>query len=171
MLKIPTLKTHRLTMSPISMAHSLGMFELWADDYVCKYSGKVEDYEGHLIETPVKSYLQSDLIIDFWQKAILDEWGFRWAVLLEGQFVGIVGFNSLKGAYEIAYHLLPQYWGKGIMTEASLKAIEWAKSDGCQEIEAFIEPKNVGSFAVAQRLNMLSTDEYSDGAQRWIISL
>ena len=41
-------------MSPISMAHSSGMYELWADDYVCKYSGKVEDYEGHLIETPVK---------------------------------------------------------------------------------------------------------------------
>lgn len=146
------------------------MFALWADADVCKYSGVVTDKGGNIIPTPVQNSDQSDLIIDFWLQAIKDGWGFRWAVLLEDSFTGTLGFNSLTDYYEIAFHLHPDYWGKGIMSEASKVAVEWAKDNGAAGIEAFIEPENTASSALAQRLNMKATDEYSEGAQRYVVS-
>lgn len=78
-LQIPILKTHRLSMEPISFSYSQEMFELWSDAEVCKFSGAVKD--------------------------------------------------SLENCSEIAFHLLPKHWGKGIMTEASQAAIEWRRSN------------------------------------------
>ncbi len=169
-IEIPILKTERLTLEPISKEHSEGMFALWADADVCKCSGVVTDTNGNIIPTPVQKSTQSDLIIDFWLNAIKDGWGFRWAVLLENGFTGTLGFNSITDYYEIAFHLHPDYWGKGIMSEASEVAVKWASNNGATGIEAFIEPENIASQALAQRLNMEATDEYSEGAQRYILS-
>lgn len=169
-MEVSILTTKRLKLEPLSIQHSAGMFALWSDVSVCEYSGTVSDSEGHVIEMPATSSVQSDLIIDFWLKAINEGWGFRWAVILmepEEIFVGTIGFNSLSNPYEMAFHLLPAYWGKGIMTEASEIAMDWAKRQGASEIEAFIAPENMKSIALAARLDMDATDEYSDGAQRY----
>lgn len=156
------------------MEHSQGMFDLWSDADVCKFSGTVTDHDRNVIEMPAATPVQSDLIIEFWLMAATDGWGFRWAVLLpdsEDAFAGTVGFNSITDCSEIAYHLLPRHWGKGIMTEASEAAIQWQRSNGASEIEAFIEPGNTPSIALARRLGMAATDTFSDGAQRYRMSL
>lgn len=165
-----TLMTSRLTLEPLSFAHSHGMFQLWSDADVCKYVGPVKDYAGAPIHMPVTTSANSDRIIDFWLKAADEGWGFRWAVLTrdpDPAFAGIVGFNALKPCAEIAYHLSPAYWGRGIMTEASKAAVDWARDHGVTEIEAFIEPENTASIALAKRLGLRATDDYSDGAQRY----
>ena len=46
------------------------------------------------------------------------------------EFTGTVGFNSLSECSKIAFHLLPKYWGRGIMSEASIAAIEWRRIQG-----------------------------------------
>ena len=166
---ISAIETNRLRLEPLSMQHSQGMFHLWSNSEVTWYSGIVKDYDGIVIEMPVRNKQDSNLIIDFWIKAAEEGWGFRWAVILKSEnvFTGTVGFNSVSGCYEIAYHLIPAYWGKGIMTEASLAAISWAEENGASEIEAFAEPQNIPSIALAERLGMEATDTYSEGARRY----
>ncbi len=161
-------------MEPLSLAHSGGMFELWSDAEVCRFSGTVIDYDGNVIDVPAATSAQSDRIIDFWLNAANAGWGLRWAVLREGSeavFAGTVGFNSLQGCAELAYHLLPRHWGNGIMTEASEAAIQWVRGTGVREIEAFIEPENTPSRALAGRLGMAPTTAFSDGAQRHWMAL
>ena len=170
-MDIPTLTTSRLTLTPVSTEHSDGMFELWSDPGVCRYSGVVKDYDGNVLATPIKTQAHSDLIIDFWLRAADDGWGFRWAVLLEGEFSGTIGFNSLQTCAEIAYHLIPKHWGKGIMAEAFIESSRWAAAQGITELEAYIEPDNDGSKTLAMRMGMQPTGQLSEGAERYFSAI
>jgi ribosomal-protein-alanine N-acetyltransferase len=156
------------------MAHSQGMFRMWRHKAVQEFSGIAEDENRIEINMPAATPDDSDRLIGFWLKAANDGWGFRWAVLfgdLEKKFVGHIGFNSLTTCSEIAYHMNPDYWGKGIMTEAAQAAIDWRRGDGIKGIEAFIEPENSPSIGLALRLGMTSTGEIREGAQRYKMSL
>jgi len=55
------------------------------------------------------------------------------------------------------------------MADACRVAIEWSKADGAGEIEAFLEPDNGPSIALAQRLGMVRTGELSDGCERFLM--
>jgi RimJ/RimL family protein N-acetyltransferase len=146
------------------------MFSLWSDERVVKYSGQARDTRGRPIPMPVSNASQSDLLIDFWLKAAKDAWGFRWAIQLKSSdtFCGIVGFNSLCATYEIAYHLSSNYWKKGIMTEATLEAISWAQKRNASSVEAYIEAKNRSSINLATRIGLKETNEFSQGARKYI---
>ena len=169
---IPTLSTERLKLEPLSMDHSEGMFQTWRHGQVQQYSGKAVDENGDEIDLPAKSRADSDRLISFWLKAAADGWGFRWAVLLAGEdvFVGHIGFNSLSACSEIAYHMNPRYWGKGLMSEAAEAAIGWRRDAGATEIEAFIEPQNTPSIALAERLGLRPTEAFNEGARRYRMS-
>lgn len=170
-LEIPVVRTERLRLEPIGFAHSAGMYALWSDAAVCEYSGTVTDYDRVVITMPAASAAESDRIIDFWLRAAADGWGFRWAVILEDgdAFAGSVGFNSLGATSEIAYHLLPAFWGQGIMSEASQAAIAWRRDRSPAAIEAFVDPANAPSIALAERLGLVATDELSEGARRYVM--
>lgn len=173
-LKIPTLATRRLRLEPLSTSHSPGLFDLWSDAEVCRYAGTVRDHDGKVIDMPAASRAESDRILDFWLKAAADGRGFRWAALLRASresFAGTIGFNALGDCAEIAFHLLPRYWGRGLMTEASAAAIAWQRGNGASEIEAFIEPENAASIALALRLGMSATEAYSQGARRYRLAV
>ncbi len=170
-LVLPTLRTERLLLTPLNMTHSAGMFELWSAEPVARYSGPVSDANGERLVIPALDASTSDRIIDFWLKAAQAGWGGRWALIevVTGRFVGIVGFNGLGARAEVAYHLVPAAWGRGLMTEAALAALEWARLQGCAEVEAFIDPQNEASIRLAQRLGMAPTGMFSDGAQQYIV--
>ena len=170
-MDIPSLSTARLRLDPLSFAHSDGVLELWSNPSVCQYSGQVRDVAGHEILTPVACRADSDKIIDFWERASVDGWGFRWAVLCKSslRFLGTVGFNSLGTCSEIAFHLVPQYWGSGFMTEASVAAINCRREAGGSEFEAFIETGNAPSISLALRLGFQATNTFCEGAQRYVL--
>ncbi len=167
------LETSRLVLVPISLVHSSGMFALWSNAEVCRYSGPIRDYDGLPIASPVRDAAQSDRIIDFWMRARLDGWGVRWAMCdrESGAFVGATGFNSLGPLAEYAYHLLPEHWHKGLMSEATEAVFEWARNAGCTEVEAFIDPGNINSIAFAERNGFKLTGEITDQAERFVRSL
>jgi len=173
MRHVPRLSTERLSLEPISSAHSQGMFDLWSKSAVCKYSGQVKDRFGAIIPMPAVSPADSDRIIEFWRVAAAEGWGFRWAILLSNttEFVGTLGFNSLEECSEIAFHLMPAFWGKGMMSEACRAAIAWCQLKGASQIEAFIEPANTPSVLLASALGMQATDTFSDGARRYHMSI
>ncbi len=172
-LSIPTLKTRRLTLEPLSLNHSIGMFEMWQQPLVQQFSGATEDEFQNEIPMPAKTRNDSDRLIGFWLKAARDGWGFRWAIIrIDGaRFVGHLGFNSLGECSEIAYHMNPYFWGNGFMCEAAKAAIAWRRNNGATTIEAFISPENGASIALALRLGMKETSTYVDNARRYQMSI
>lgn len=170
-LQIPSLETARLRLEPLGFAHSAGMYSLWSSQEVCEYSGVVSDYERNVLPMPAGSPEVSDKIIDFWVRAAADGWGLRWAMLRsqDAAFVGAVGFNSLGACSELAYHLDPKAWGQGYMLEACVAAIAWVQqTHACTQIEAFIEPENQRSIALAQRLQLVADGPVRECAQRYL---
>lgn len=173
-LHLPVINTSRLVLEPLSKVHSQGMFDLWSDPAVCEYAGIVRDCDQKVISTPTKTRSDSDRIIDFWQQAAFDGWGFRWALVLsepQGAFVGTLGFNALTECAEIAFHLLPAYWGRGFMAEAARAAIAWLNMRGATHLEAFIDPENTASIMLARQLGMDASCTFSEGAQRYLMPL
>ncbi len=173
-LQIPTLRTRRLRLEPLTAGHSAGMFALWSQEDVCRYSGPAEDADGLPISLPAASPADSDRIIDFFVQHARAGLGFRWAMITEadGAFVGALGFNHLGACPELAYHLHPDAWGAGLMAEACRAALAWVSGAfGPQTAQAFIDPENVASVRLAERLGFRATGETADDAQRYVANL
>ncbi len=173
-LKVPTVETERIVLEPLILDHSTGMFELWSSPKVCKYCPKAIDAEGNPIQLPVVNAEESNKIIEFFIKYQKRNLGFRWAIKLKNSsdFAGSVGFNSLGECSEIAYHLIPKFWGNGLMSEACSASIEWVKEQiQPNEVEAFIVPGHIPSVRLAERLGFSSTGESREGAYRYLINL
>jgi ribosomal-protein-alanine N-acetyltransferase len=173
-LAIPTRRTARLVLEPLSAAHSAGMFAMWSREEVCRYSGPARDFAGRPILLPAREAGDSDKIIDFFVRSAAEGTRFRWAVLTRSArgFVGAVGFNSLGVRSEIAFHLRPEFWGQGLMSEAAASALEWLRSrPGAAEVEAFVEPGNVASVRLTERLGLRATGHAVEGARRYLLPL
>ncbi|MDI1365402.1 MAG: GNAT family N-acetyltransferase [bacterium] len=169
----PTLTTERLILEPLSIAHSAGMFSMWRDPEVCRFSGPANDVEGRPIRLPAICANDSDKIIEFFLQGLAEGRGFRWALIsrAEGQFVGTAGFNSLGACSEYAYHLHPDFWGRGLAREASNAAIGWLWTrDGSVEVEAFIDTDNWRSVRLATDLGFGPSGQNIDGAARHVLA-
>jgi len=171
MIQPPTLRTDRLLLEPLGRHHSEGMFLLWSRKEVCRYSGPAEDWEGNAIDLPAASPADSDRIIDFFERMAAAGRGFRWALVMQGgrEFVGAIGFNCLTPAAELAYHLRPEFWGRGLMREAAEAALAWVKRKSDLPVEAFIEPGNGASVGLARRLGFAPTGMLKDGAEQFLL--
>lgn len=171
-MHVPTLHTERLRLVPLTFAHSGGMFRLWREPEVCRFSGPAADADGQPIALPARSPADSDGIIAFFlahQRAGL---GFRWAVLRneDGTFLGALGFNSLTPCAELAFHLHPGEWGNGYMREAGSAALAWLRGlRGVQEVEAWADAGNAASHGLLARLGFVGTHALRDGAQRFVL--
>ena len=173
-LAIPTLSTDRLVLEPLSLAHSAGMFATFSREEVTRYSGPATDLDGAPIRLPAQIPADSDKIIVFFLKGAADGERFRWAVRTraDGAFVGAIGFNSLGTCSEIAYHLHPDAWGRGLMAEAAVAALDWLRErPDAREIAAFIEPENAASVRLAERLGMRAIGETFGPANRYRMTL
>jgi RimJ/RimL family protein N-acetyltransferase len=85
----------------------------------------------------------------------------------DGAFVGRVGlnyFDPVTWARSTADHAQPElgwavtseHWGRGYATEAATAVREWA---GVPRLVSVIEPSNVRSIRVAEKLDCVRTDE------------
>ena len=173
-MSVVTLRTARLVLSPLSEHHSAGMFALWSSPEVCEYSGSAQDVDGNPIALPARTPTDSDKILRFFVERQKQNIGIRWAMTLihGGEFVGALGFNSLGPMCELAYHLNPVYWGRGLMTEACQAILEWAVSHvGARRFEAFIEDANLASAKLVRALGFADTGEIKHGARRYLVNV
>ena len=173
MLVPPVRSTVRLTLSPLTSSHSAGMFEMWSHPAVCQYSGDALDVYGNPITLPAETAADSDKIIEFFSRRSETGSGFRWAIVETAteRFVGAIGFNNIKPAAELAYHLAPAAWGFGFAREAVGEALRWVAEFGAHEAEAWIEPDNLRSIAVVGNAGFRATGAISQGAHRYARSL
>ena len=70
----------------------------------------------------------------------------------------VVGFSGVKHVAsldedELGYRFLPEYWGRGLATEAGAAVVDYARSTlGLGRLVALIHPDNVGSARVVGKL-------------------
>ena len=80
-----------------------------------------------------------------------------WALVPRGadELVGIIGFHHIDVAdrsAQFAYELGSKHWGQGLMTEAAQAVLDEPAHAGLYRIEAHIDPRNLRSIALVQRL-------------------
>lgn len=70
----------------------------------------------------------------------------------------VIGFSGVKyvpeiGDTELGYRFLPEYWGRGLATEAGAASIEFARSTlGLARLVAMVHPDNIASARVVTKL-------------------
>ncbi len=166
----PQITTDRLILEPFSQSHSGGVYLLWSNADVCRYSGDAQDWEGQRIELPARSPLDSDKILDFFIRRATEGTGVRWAMILKesGECIGALGLNALNPIPELAFHLHPDAWGVGYAGEACRAVMAWSENRlPARTMEAYIEEGNTNSRRLAKSLGFQATESSRDGATRF----
>jgi len=89
-----------------------------------------------------------------------------------GRLVGRVGFHEPDGwpGFELAWTIGREFWGKGYATEAARAALGFAFNEmGRDHVISLIDPQNVRSIAVAERLGETVEGEAEVGGYRLLI--
>lgn len=73
-----------------------------------------------------------------------------------GEVVGLCGIQPLdSGEFELGWWIWKDHWGKGYATEAAAAVVEHASQVmGLERLVAVIDPPNVASIRVAEKLGM-----------------
>jgi len=100
--------------------------------------------------------------------------GINWAITLKNnpKLIGIIGHYRIKPEHfraEIGYMLLPEFHGKGIISEAIKEVVNYGfEIMKLHSIEAIIDPENLASEKVLQKNGFvkeahLKENEYYEG--------
>ncbi|MBL8007029.1 MAG: GNAT family N-acetyltransferase [Ignavibacteria bacterium] len=137
----PVLRTGRLLLREITPADAKEIFAIYSSDAAMKYFGK----------DTFKTIDEAYEMIERVRKGFRDREGIRWGISFKDSdmLIGSGGFWRLIKPHfraEIGYDLHPDYWGKGIMTEAVKAMIEFGFGKmNLHSIEANTDPENAAS--------------------------
>lgn len=158
------LETERLLLRRVDKNDANEVFALRSDPENMKYIPRP------LVKTTEEA-LEHIAMID--SKIETNE-GINWAITLKGnpKLIGIIGHYRIKPEHfraEIGYMLLPEFHGKGFVSEAISKVVEYGFNEmKLHSIEAIIDPENTASAAVLEKNNFvkeahLKENEFYDG--------
>lgn len=146
------LKTERLILREFDEADVEPFFRMGSDPAVIRYTGDpgggLRDFD-HALEV-----MRSRPIVDY------EKYGYgRWACVLKsnGAVIGFVGLKFLTDLQEVdlGYRLLPEYWGKGLATEASRAVVDYGFTRlGLKRIIGIVDPENVASVRILEKVGM-----------------
>ena len=145
----PVLKTERLTLRQLINSDADEIFALRSDDKVNKY----------LDRKPSKSIDDAKTFIQTIKENIQRKNSIYWAITLSGtdKLIGTIclfDFSDHNSKAEIGYELLPDFQGKGIMLEATLKVIAFGiQYLGLSSIEAYTHSENQSSTRLLEKTN------------------
>ena len=150
-----TLETERLILRPFTLDDAEAMFSGWAsDDEVTKY----------LTWPTHTSIEQTKAILTRWVAEYEQPERLNFAIVLKGEDKLIGGIDVVRyvdGMPVIGYNLARAYWGRGIMTEACRRVLDYLFSQGyaAVKIDAIVE--NIGSNRVIQKCGgvLVKTEE------------
>jgi [ribosomal protein S5]-alanine N-acetyltransferase len=141
------LETDRLCLWEFVEEDAQAFFELNSNPDVVRFTGdgpltSVEEARKGLRERPINDYRTH---------------GFgRWAVVHK-QSDKIIGFAGLKylddlQEVDLGYRLLPEYWGQGLTTEASIACVQYGLTTlKLPRILGLVDPANVASVRVLEK--------------------
>ena len=147
---IDAFSTERLTaerLRPEHLADYVRLFQNLGVMATLSADGKPLPAEG------VARWLQ--LSLDHWDRHHYGFWAIR--AKEENRFAGRAGLKNAemlgKNEVELAYAILPDFWGQGLATEISTAILELAfKSIGLTEVICFTLKTNLASQRVVEKL-------------------
>ncbi len=145
------LHTERLHLRKMKVSDSPCLLKIWSDPEVTKFMniGNFTD------ENQAKDMIK--LLDEF----SLDNKAIRFSIIEmeSNEIIGSCGFNSLdfeNEKAEIGYDIARAFWGSGYASEAISALLDYAFSTlKLNRIEAKVEPENVNSVKVLQKLNFM----------------
>jgi ribosomal-protein-alanine N-acetyltransferase len=148
----PEINTERLLLRRIRDADATEILFLRSDETVMKYIDR---------EKP-KSQEEALAFIQKVNANIDKNESIMWAIALQHKpdtLIGNIGFWRIINQHyrsEIGYMLHPGFWGKGIMKEALLAAVDFAfKQMKLHSIEAHINPGNTASATLLEKTGFI----------------
>ena len=151
-MSFPEFTTNRLKLDRISSSDIESIFELFSSLDVVKF------YDLEVFNERT----QAEKLILLFQSRHESSLGIRWAIRTKesGELIGTCGFNSWSEKMRnatIGYDLKPEYWNKGITTEALFEVIRAAYAGllpcgALHRIQADTIPGNVASEKVLLKL-------------------
>jgi [ribosomal protein S5]-alanine N-acetyltransferase len=147
----PVFETERLMLRAPMLADTEQMFAIMSDPRVLRYFGK----------PPMTRREQAMARIESFKSDFHAQTAIRWAITERGhnQLIGTCGFWRLMKPHfraEIGYELAHERWGQGLMTEALRPVLHWGfRVLGLHSVEAQIEPPNIGSQRVLEKLGFI----------------
>lgn len=147
-MDFPILETKRLKLIEINEQHVESIYNIFSNEAVMKFYGM----------PPFTQKDQAQNMIQSFAKNFLDKRSMRWGITLieTGELVGTVGLNNLLlpgKRTEIGYDLNPQYWRKGIISEAVEVVIQYCFEElDLYRIGAVTFPENESSYKLLLKL-------------------
>ncbi len=137
MMILPYLETERLMLRPQQAEYAAPLIELWLDPEVTHYMSGPRDrdrLESAFAENRAEQY-------DLWP-------------VLEKESEKVVGHcGLLEKEIELIYIFSPEVWGRGYGVEIGSALVQFADEElGQQRLIALIEPENLASARVAEKL-------------------
>ena len=146
---ITELYTDRLHLRKMKLSDSSSLFKIWSDPDVTKFmnvSCMTNEKQAKDMITLLNDLAQDNKAIRF--SIIKTE---------SNEIIGSCGFNSLdfeNAKAEIGYDMAKSFWGRGYASEAIYSLLDYAfTSLQMNRIEAKVEPENVNSIKLLQKLN------------------
>lgn len=145
-MSIDTLSTERLTLERMSMEHLDDLTRMWTDTTVGASLGGVRTADN------VAQWMTTN--VAHWDQHNFGFWAARDRET--GEFVGYVGLWYRRigdeNEVELAYGLLPAYWGRGLATEMAEAALTTADLMlGIHDVVALVLPSNAPSRRIIEK--------------------
>ncbi len=154
----PKLITERLVLEEIDYAVAQDLFEIRSDERVVKYL----DREKH------KTVEDTQEMITIIMRSYNEKTGINWIIKNRTtlEVIGYIGYWRLfreRVRGEIGFALKPEFWQKGIMSEALLKVIEFGfKKFGLHSIEGNVNPNNISSIRLLEKIGFKKEAYYRE---------
>jgi ribosomal-protein-alanine N-acetyltransferase len=143
----PILKTERLLLRRLNNADANEIMALRSNPETMKYIPRP-------LAKTIEDALEHIAMID---RKIENNEGINWAITLKdhSELIGIIGHYRIKPEHyraEIGYMILPEYNGKGIVSEAIKEVVKYGfEVMQLHSIEAIIDPENYASAKVLEK--------------------
>jgi len=149
---IPTLTTSRLILRPLKLDDAEAIFYYAKNPNVSRYTL----WEPHISIEDSLNYIKN-YILDHYSKGVPEPLGITLKENLQ-KIVGTVGCfwtSKQAKAMELAYAISEEYWGKGLVAEASQVVMDYCfKEFGLKRIQARCKSENKPSTRVMEKIGM-----------------
>ena len=148
---LPTLHSTRLNLRPWAVDDINELHALWTRPEVRRYLWDNVTITRERAEAAVREFM-----------APQEAEGIGGWLLLDRETGALVGFAALvrrePGDPELMYGLAPEWWGRGLATEAAHAVMTYAFGVlGCERVTGATDVPNVASARVMERLGMRFT--------------
>ena len=145
-----TLETERLILRKFKKSDVKDVFS--------NYASRIE-VTKFLTWKPHKNLEETEAYLNFILPKYETEQTYRWAIVLKetNEVVGCIDVVDLKikrKCAELGYVLGDKFWGKGLMSEAGKKVLDYLFAEGFERIEAVHDIENPKSGRVMEKIGM-----------------